>query len=230
MRLSSAAILGRVTFVTGPEKGCGKTTLVKRLLSLARAVDERPAILAVGFEGESPRPGSDDSRRPALECLPGEVFVSAERYLRISSCLPEVLDVLPGSTALGRLAIVRARRRGRLVLVGPERNEHVAWAVDRIRSERWARTILVDGALNRITQASVFPGAGFLFVLRLSPGDLDRGLRALRRIHRLVTLPVAAAPADLRGARAPETARAAGLSGPFSIEEGRAAAGAAGLS
>ncbi|HUW40799.1 MAG TPA: hypothetical protein VMV90_07285 [Rectinemataceae bacterium] len=221
MRLTSEDLLGRVTFVTGPEKACGKTTLVKRLLALARAEGERAALLTVGFEGEPGGRTVGDSRRPTLECLPGEIFISAERYLRSSSCLPEVLEVLPGSTAFGRLAIARARRRGRVVLVGAERNEYAAWAVERIRREAWARTVLVDGALNRITQASAFRDARFLFVLRLSPGELERGLRGLRRIHRLVTLPVLPAASDERSRTADtEAARRAGLPLPLAALDG----------
>jgi energy-coupling factor transporter ATP-binding protein EcfA2 len=205
VRLKSEEMLGRVTFVTGPEKGCGKSTLVNHALGLLREAGEKPALLAVGLGGESLKLGSGDTvrrergRKPGslqgIECLRGEVFVSAERYLLRASCLPEILDVLPGSTALGHLAIARAHRRGRVVLVGAECNEYAAWAIERIREEHWARTVLVDGAINRITQVSSFSGARFLFVMRVSAGDLDRACGSIRRMYRLATLPVVAASA-----------------------------------
>ncbi len=194
MRLGAAELTGRVTFITGPEKGSGKTTLLNHALGLLRASGEAAAFLGIGFDGEA---GMMDARAPRVACRPGEVFVSAERYLRSSSCLPEILEALPGQTALGRLAVARARRPGQVVLVGAERNEYSALAIDAIREAGWARTVLVDGAMNRITQISTlagsraFPGARFLFAMRVSPGDLERNLRAMRRIFALSRLPVA---------------------------------------
>jgi len=188
-----------VTFITGPEKGSGKTTLLNYALGLLRSSGEAAAFLGIGFDGEA---GMMDARAPRVACRPGEVFVSAERYLRSSSCLPEILEALPGQTALGRLAVARARRPGQVVLVGAERNEYSAAAIDAIRDVGWARSVLVDGAMNRITQVSAFSGARFLFSLRVSPGDLDRNLRAMRRVFALSRLPVAAVGSDGAGAAA----------------------------
>jgi energy-coupling factor transporter ATP-binding protein EcfA2 len=206
--LSAEDFSGRVTFITGPEKGSGKTTLLNYALGLLREAGEAPAFLGIGLEGDeraraagiralesgSPNADSRDARAPLVACRPGEVFVSAERFIRSSSCLPEVLETLPGSTALGRLAVVRARRDGQAVLVGPERNELTAFAVGAILEAGWARSVLVDGALNRITQVSAFAGAGaarFYFAVRASPGDLERNARAMRRLYALATLPEA---------------------------------------
>ena len=188
MDLAARDFLGRVTFITGPEKDCGKTTLLNACLALARKAGDSPAFLGVGFDGEA-RDGLSGLRKPRIEARAGEVFVTAEPYLRASRCLPEVLDVLPGSTVLGRLAIARAHRDGAVTLVGPERNELAAWAVSRIREEAWARTVLVDGAINRITQVAAFRGARFVFSLRASPADLDRQARKLRLVSALLRLP-----------------------------------------
>jgi len=193
MRLDVRDFLGRVTFITGPEKDCGKTTLLNACLALARGAGEQPAFLGIGFDGEA-RDSLSGLRKPRIEARAGEVFVTAEPYLRASRCLPEVLDVLPGSTALGRLAIARAHRAGAVTLVGPERNELAAWAVSRIRDEGWARTVLVDGAINRITQVAAFGGARFVFSLRVSPADLARQARRLRLVSALLGLPALGAP------------------------------------
>lgn len=188
MRLDVRDFLGRVTFITGPEKDCGKTSLLNACLALARGAGERPAFLGIGFDGEA-RDSLSGLRKPRIEARTGEIFVTAEPYLRASRCLPEVLDVLPGSTALGRLAIARARRAGAVTIVGPERNELAAWALARIRDEGWARTVLVDGAINRITQVAAFDGARFVFSLRVSPADLGRQARRLRLVSTLLRLP-----------------------------------------
>lgn len=198
MRLAPEDFLGRVTFITGPEKNCGKTTFLNACLALARGEGERAAFLGIGFDGEG-RDALSGLRKPRIAVMPGEVFVSAERYLRPSECLPEVLEILPGSTALGRLALARATRPGAVTLVGPERNEYAAWAISRIREEAWARTVFVDGAINRITQVAAFGGARFVFVLRVSPADLDRQLRRMRLLYALQALPLAGDGTGLPG-------------------------------
>lgn len=194
MILGASDFSGRVTFITGPEKGCGKTSLLNYALGLLRGAGEAPAFLGVGFDGEASALGAGAgsgaaARAPRIACRAGEVFVSSEPFLRSSSCAPEILEALPGSTALGRLAVARARRDGLAVLVGAERNEYSALAIGAIRSEGWARSVLVDGAMNRITQVSAFRGARFLFAVRASPGDLERNVRAMRRIYALARLP-----------------------------------------
>ncbi len=190
MRLEAADFLGRVTFITGAEKHCGKTTTLNACLTVLRGCAERAAFLGIGFDGEG-QDALSGLRKPRIEARPGEVFLTAERYLRSTGCLPEILEVLPGSTALGRLAVARAGRAGAVTLVGPERNEIAAWAIKRILEEGWARTVLVDGAISRITQVSSFSGARFVFALRVSPSDLDRQVRRIRLLHALQRLPVA---------------------------------------
>jgi len=228
LRLEASSFSGRVTFVTGPEKHCGKTTLLNAALGLLREAGETPAFLGVGFDGEA-RDALTAARKPRIRVEEGEVFVSAERYLRAAPCLPELLDVVPGMSALGRLAIARARRGGEVTLVGPERNELAAWAIGRVLEEGWARSVLVDGAINRITQVSAFSGARFLFALRASPPDLERQVRRMRLLRRLAELPQAAG-ASRADAAAANVAAAADVAAPADQPaQADAAAEAAGL-
>lgn len=216
MILAAESLTRRVTFITGPEKGSGKTTLLVHALGLLRLAGERPAFLGIGFDGER----DPAARAPRIACLPGEVFVTAAACLATSGCWPEVLAALPGSSALGRLAVVRARREGRAVLVGSERNEYSARAIELIRAEDWARTVLVDGAMNRITQVAAFPGARFLFAVRASPADLERNAAAVRRLALLVRLPALGTAAEADLDHLDDLVRAAGLPVPASAVDG----------
>lgn len=186
MTMAVSGLSGRVTFVTGPGKGSGKTAFLNYSLGLLRRSGESPAFLGVGFDGEAASSG----RSSLIPCQPGELFVSAERYMRSSGCEPEIVAVLPGSGSLGRLAVARARRPGLAVLVGPESNEVAAHAIAVMRGEFGARTVLVDGAMNRITQISAFAGASFIFVLSAGPGEVGSVVRSMRRIRLLAGLPV----------------------------------------
>ena len=179
--------LGRVTFVTGPEKHCGKTTFLNRALALVRAAGERPAFLSVGYDGEA-RDSLSAARKPSVPVAAGDVVVSAERFLRDGRILPEILETLPGGSAFGRICVARANRSGRIVLVGPEGNQGVSRVLSFLRDEGAARTILVDGAINRITQVASWPGARFVFVLRTDAAGLDKAARQARRLSLLSTL------------------------------------------
>ncbi|MBU0926353.1 MAG: hypothetical protein KKA67_01255 [Spirochaetes bacterium] len=193
--------LGRVTFVTGPEKHCGKTTLMNRAAQLARRGAREaglagPALLTVGYDGEA-RDFLSGARKPAVPVAAGDVVVTTERFAR--PCSPEILDVLPGSCALGRLCVARARRAATVALVGPEGNSLVAWAVRRIVDEGLTGTVLVDGAINRITQAASIPGARFVYALRADGAGLERAVARVRRMATLARLPVADPPLDCAG-------------------------------
>jgi len=184
--------IGRVTFVTGPEKHCGKTTFMNRAAELARrgaraAGLPGPALLTVGYDGEA-RDFLSGARKPAVPVAEGDVVVTTERFAR--PCSPEILDVLPGSTALGRLCIARARRAATVALVGPEGNSLVAWAVRRI-VDGYTGTVLVDGAINRITQAASVDGARFVYTLRVDGASLERAASRVRRMAALASLSVA---------------------------------------
>lgn len=194
--------LGSVTFVTGPEKHCGKTTFMNRAAWIVRqaagpAKRPGPALLTAGYDGES-RDFLSGARKPAVPVRAGDLVLTTERFAR--PCLPEIIDVLPGQTALGRLCIARARRDSVVALVGPEGNSQIAWAIDRIVTGGLTDTVLVDGAINRITQVASMPGARFVYVLRVERGTLRQAVGRVRRIGLLTSLPVA-------GARGDETSR-----------------------
>jgi len=207
--------LGRVTFVTGPEKHCGKTTFMNRAAELARRGARAtgrpaPALMTVGYDGEC-RDFLSGARKPAVPVAAGDLLVTTERFAM--PCSPEILDVLPGSSALGRLCIARATRGATVALVGPESNALVGWAIRRMVDEGLTDTVLVDGAINRMTQAASMPGARFVYVLRVDGAGLERAISRVRRLAALVRLPLAAeaptgggAPFILEGALTAETA------------------------
>ncbi len=184
--------LGRVTFITGPGKHCGKTTFMNRAAELARRGARLgglpgPALLTVGYDGEA-RDYMSGARKPGVPVCRGDIVVTNERFARC--CLPEIVDLVPGSTALGRLCLARAGRAGTVALVGAEGNSLVAWSIRRILDGGLGDTVLVDGAINRLTQVASIPEARFVYAMRVDRVNLDRSIAQVRRIFRLVNLPV----------------------------------------
>ncbi|MDP2792200.1 MAG: hypothetical protein Q8O15_10645 [Rectinemataceae bacterium] len=184
-----AGYRGRSTFITGPRKGCGKTSFLNAVLAGLRRDGECPGFLGIGFDGES-RDALTGGSRPRIRALPGETVLTAERYLRSSDARFELLETLPGSGALGRLVLGRVLRAGEVTLVGPEGNEGAALAMRLMREEFAVGTILADGAMNRITQVSSFEGARFVFVLRVDRCDLDAQIASMKRMNFLARLPL----------------------------------------
>ena len=180
--------LGKVNLVTGPGKACGKTLFAKAAALSVRAAGGRPALMAVGAEGGGP--GKAQARDVGLEA--GEVFVTAERLLPAATCLPVLLEVLPGASALGRVVVARAARRGRAALAGPERNEYLAAAAEKILEEGWASTLIVDGALNRLTQIASLGRARLFYAVVAGRADCRAAAAGLKSFLRRAELPVAA--------------------------------------
>lgn len=194
--LSAADFAGRVSFITGPGRATGKTSLLNAALALLRGAGEKPAFLGVGFDGAAKGQGAEgasEARRlrggGGIGVEAGELFVSAEDWIGGSSLRPEILALLPGRSALGRLALARAGRAGTVVLVGPDSNEVVAEAVRIARDEAGAGSVLVDGAFNRLTQVARIPGARFYSSVRLDAAGLAQAARGMRVLARLAGLP-----------------------------------------
>lgn len=190
---SARDFAGLVTFVTGPGKHSGKTSFLNRAAALVRRGDgggSPLALLGAGYDGEV-RDVLSGVRKPAVPVAAGDVFVTAARFLRAGGACPEVLAALPGSTALGPCCVARAGRDGMVALVGPETNAGLDVALEAILDEGLARTVLVDGAVNRVTQVAGRAGARVVYALRVDPATLARSVELVRRMAVLVSLPPA---------------------------------------
>lgn len=209
---AAGLFLGKVNLVTGPGKACGKTLFAEAAALSVRAAGERPALMAVGADGNGP--GKVSASDVGLE--EGEVFVTAERLLPAATCLPVVLDALPGASALGRVVVARAARRGRAALAGPERNEYLALAAERILEEGWASTVIIDGAFNRITQIASLGEARLFYAITAGKANCRAAAAGMRAFLRLVELPAAAMEASDAGSR--ESCRLPGPLTPSAAE------------
>jgi hypothetical protein len=136
---------------------------------------------------------------PEIQVAPGDVVLTTETFARASDGRFEVLDFLPGRTALGRLMVGRAVRGGSITLVGSEHFSLMADLIGRVRQEGWAESILVDGAVNRMTQVSALGDVRFAFTVRADRANLARISAKVRAIAELSALPLeTSGPGDLR--------------------------------
>lgn len=170
----------RISIVTGLAKGCGKTAFAEAICLALESGGHGYARIAVGVDTSGEKP----TRLPR-----GTVFCTSGAFLAEAGCMPEVLGELPSPSALGRLAIARATRPGEARLAGPERNEDLSYIVETIRAEGWASSVVVDGSLNRITQAAGLEGVRLFHAARAGRADFRSVARKLRHVRRLARLP-----------------------------------------
>ena len=203
-----------VNLVTGPGAASGKTTFTRNAIAAVHAQNHSVAVLAVGLEGDRTAgasaglfagAGRGKGALPTASQFsfqPGDIFLTTSIYLEAADCQPEILDVLPGSSALGRLALARAKRGGSAVLVGPEHNEYLALAVSRILENQWASTIFIDGALNRITQAASVGNAQLFYSARVSRSECKGLIARMGYLLDLLSLPVYQPDTDINADKA----------------------------
>jgi hypothetical protein len=179
--------VGAVTAVTGFEKGSGKTTFLNHALPFLRQSGP-VAIFTIGVDGAL-KARDLSGTPPEITVEPGDVVMTTDTFARLGTASLEVLEALPGRSALGRLFLGRAMRGGSVTLAGSEHFSVLAETIARVRQEHWAHSVLVDGAVNRITQVSALGEVGFVFTVRIDRGNLTRAAQRIRNLSLLAALP-----------------------------------------
>ncbi len=167
----------QTTFVMGSSKNAGKTTFLNLAAKYLRRKGS-VGLVSIGVDGE----GRDlvfGNPKPLIPVEQGDVVVTTETALAASTGLFRVLDVFPVKTALGKLVLAQVLRNDFVELVGPETNSQLSHCIDRLRSAG-VRSVLVDGAVNRMTQVSASLDAGVVDVIRVNPSTKTSAEERLR--------------------------------------------------
>ncbi len=176
------------TFIIGSEKNAGKTTFLNYALAEMRKNGISPAFLTIGVDGEK-QDLIFGNPKPQIYSEAGDYLVTTAAMSEKSDALFEIHAVFPVQTVLGRLVLVKTQRGGYIELVGPEANAQLAAIIDFLRSEKQITTIVVDGAVNRITQVAAGQKAGFIYVLQVTQNNMRRALEKMRTLSLLNNFP-----------------------------------------
>jgi hypothetical protein len=176
------------TFIVGNDKHTGKTTFLKYALKNLRAMGYRPAYMSIGVDGEG-CDFLDGISKPTIIVQPGDLVVTSAQCLESSDAAYQILNVFGQVTVLGRMALVNITRSGFVELTGPENNQQLAAILDYVQSETDAEAILVDGAVNRLSQVSSNQSAGFVMVIKVTASNLIQAAGQIHLLHLLVNLP-----------------------------------------
>ena len=170
----------RVTFIIGSKKNAGKTAFLNYALESLRP-ETGLAYLSVGVDGER-TDAIFGHPKPQVRARKGDLLVTAETALPHSEASFEILNVYPSRTALGRLVLLRTLREGRVELIGPENNTQLSGILADLEKHK-AATILVDGAVDRITQAASHKKAHLVYVAKVEPENLQSALDTIKLLY-----------------------------------------------
>jgi hypothetical protein len=187
--LTPGMFAGATTFLLGSGKHAGKTTLLNYLLHRLRGA-EPLAYLSVGVDGEG-RDLISGAAKPHVPAAEGDWLVTTQQALERSDASVEIREVFPHRTMLGAVAVVRVVRGGTVELHGPGGNAQLAQVLEHLATETAIRTVLVDGAINRVTPVAAAGDAACVFIVRVEPATLARSIEAIRRVNLLMRVPLA---------------------------------------
>jgi hypothetical protein len=151
------------------------------------------AVFSIGVDGVV-KPRNTTAPQPEIHVEAGDLVLTTDAFARAATARFEILETLPGRSVLGCLFLGRALRGGSVTLVGSEHLSVLAEVIAQIRWEGWASSVLVDGAVNRITQVSALGDLGFVFTARIDRVNLQRVAARLRSLSLLAALSVEPAP------------------------------------
>jgi len=144
----------RSVAIVGLAKNAGKTEVLNYVL---RNVGDRArwvAVTSIGVDGEA-TDRVTRTPKPEITIPQGVIFVTSEVHFRARRLVAEVLDVgQTRATALGRQVTARALSTGQVMLSGPSDTASLARLIDCLTDGYDVGTVLVDGALSRLSHGS----------------------------------------------------------------------------
>lgn len=152
MRLTEDVARCRSVAIVGLAKNAGKTECLNYILRRLARMNHPTALTSIGVDGES-RDVVLRTPKPEITVYENMLFATSEQHYRRRRLTSEILDVSNRRTSLGRLVTARAVIPGKALISGPADTATMRSLIRNLQ-ERGAKTVLVDGALSRLSPAS----------------------------------------------------------------------------
>lgn len=140
--------------VVGLAKNVGKTVTLNHLLRTSREASLDVGVTSIGIDGE----GKDlvtGTSKPEIRIYRDMLFATSETHYRMRRIQSEIIGITSYHTSLGRVVTAKALSDGKAMLSGPADTARLKDIIDRMGyQEGIKRTVLVDGALSRMSLAS----------------------------------------------------------------------------
>ena len=174
-------IINKIVFITGSGKNAGKTTFLNYLLPHLRNKDGSLSYLTIGIDGEQ-QDMIFGTPKPDINTEADDYIVTCDSAIIASDAVFEIVEVFPFSNKLGKLLLVKTLRAGSVELIGPENNTQLNYILNYLRTEKKINTILVDGAVNRITQITSAQNSEFIYVMKISNKDVMTSINQIKTL------------------------------------------------
>lgn len=138
--------------ILGTGKNAGKTVALNEFINIASENSIRIGITSIGRDGEK-QDIVTFTEKPPIFVPKGTFVATAEGCLSSFKTGYEIIDVTPFQTAMGRVVICETTESGNVEIAGPDSNSELKRVCSFMR-DIGADRILIDGALNRKSQAS----------------------------------------------------------------------------
>ena len=140
--------------IVGMEKNTGKTEVLNFIVKHLGDSSTKVGVTSIGMDGES----IDQvtlTPKPEIILKEGNFFATSERHFKEKKFLAEVLEVSEIFTPLGRIVLAKALEPGKIILTGPSTTTQVKRVIEDL-IKLGATTVLVDGAIFRLSSSSPF--------------------------------------------------------------------------
>lgn len=167
-----------VIFITGNEKNSGKTTFLNYLIKTDYS-NKKTFCASVGYDGET----TDElygNIKPAVHIKKGDFALTNSVFLNSFDFDYEIIDVVPLSAMGGSPVIIKAKRDGYVKIVGLSSNYALSEIVSKMQN--YVEAVLVDGAVDRITQVAVSAGNVY-FVFRITLHNLRESVEKIKLLY-----------------------------------------------
>lgn len=152
MRLVEDVAECRSVAIVGLAKNAGKTECLNYILRRLALRGHATALTSIGVDGET-RDVVLRTPKPEITVYENMLFATSELHYRQRRLTSEILDVSNRRTSLGRLVTARAVIEGKALISGPADTATMRTLIARLQGHG-AQTVLVDGALSRLSPAS----------------------------------------------------------------------------
>ena len=174
--------------VVGLAKNVGKTVTLNHILRGLR-LRGKIGVTSIGIDGET-LDAVTGTRKPEIRLYRGMLFATSEVYYRNRRLQSEILQVGEKPSVLGRLVTASVLAEGKVMLSGPSDTASLKRLIDEMH-ELGASTVIVDGALSRLSPAS--PAVTDALVLAtgaaLAP-DINTIVKKTVAVCRLIEIPI----------------------------------------
>ena len=188
MHLAEEIVKYRSVAIAGLAKNAGKTVTLNYLIREAHKRAFQIGVTSVGIDGES-IDRVTLTAKPEIRLYTGMLFATSEVHYRNRLIQSEVTGIASRQTSLGKVVTARALSGGKVLLSGPADTFSLRQLIKDMLEEG-IRTVIVDGALSRVSLAS--PAVTDAMILAtgaaLSP-DINKIVSKTKFVCSLMELP-----------------------------------------